>query len=93
MHRVTKPGGKLFIRTFATGCWGDGKGTAVGTRRYIADEGPLAGKGPSRFTAEEELVELLGPWEINEINLITRSLGEQRQVIREWVVEAEKAYT
>ena len=91
MHRVTKPGGKLFVRTFATGCWGDGIGTAVGTRRYIADAGPMAGKGPSRFTAEDELVELLGPWKINEVNLIHRSLDAQRQVIREWVVEAEKA--
>ena len=93
MHRVTKPGGKLFVRTFATGCWGDGIGTAVGTRRYIADAGPMAGKGPSRFTAEEELVELLGPCKINEVNLITRSLDAQRQVIREWVIEAEKACT
>lgn len=42
-------------------------------------------------TAEDELVELLGPWKINEVNLITRSLDAQRQVIREWVVEAEKA--
>jgi SAM-dependent methyltransferase len=93
MYRVTKPGGKLFVRTFATGCWGDGIGTAVGTRRYIADAGPMAGKGPSRFTAEEELIELLGPWKINEVNLITRSLDAQRQVIREWVIEAEKVYT
>ncbi len=90
MHRVTKPGGKLFVRTFATGCWGDGIGTAVGIRRYIADAGPMAGKGPSRFTAEDELAELLGPWKINEVNLITRSLDAQRHVIREWVVEAEK---
>ena len=91
MHRVTKPGGKLFVRTFATGCWGDGIGTAVGTRRYISDAGPMTGKGPSRFTAEDELAELLVPWKINEINLITRSLDAQRQVVREWVVEAEKA--
>lgn len=91
MYRVAKPGGKLFVRTFATGCWGDGIGTAVGAKRYIADAGPMAGKGPSRFTGEDEIAELLGPWKINEVNLITRSLDAQRQVIREWVVEAEKA--
>lgn len=90
MHRIAKPGGKLFVRTFATGSWGDGIGTAVGSRRYVAEEGPLAGKGPSRFTAEDELVELLGPWKINEANLITRSLDAQQQVIREWVIEAER---
>lgn len=92
MHRVTKPGGKLFVRTFATGCWGDGIGTSVGARRYIADAGPMAGKGPSRFTAEDELAELLGPWTITEVNLITRSLDAQQQVIREWIVEAEKSH-
>ena len=92
MHRVSKLGGKLFVRTFATGFWGDGLGTAVGTRRYIADAGPMAGKGPSRFTAEDELAELLGPWKINEINLITRSLDAQRQVVREWIVEAYKEH-
>ena len=26
MHRVTRPGGKLFVRTFATDTWGDGIG-------------------------------------------------------------------
>lgn len=91
MHRVARPGGKLFVRTFATGCWGDAIGTAAGHRRYVADAGPMAGKGPSRFTAEDELVQLLGPWQINEVNLITRSLDEQRHQIREWVVEAIKA--
>jgi SAM-dependent methyltransferase len=90
MYRVARPGGKLFVRTFATGSWGDGIGSAVGSRRYVAESGPLAGKGPSRFTAEDELAELLGPWRINEVNLITRSLDEQRHEMREWIVEAEK---
>ena len=53
MHRVARPGGKLFVRTFATGSWGDGIGTMIGPRRYVSDAGPLAGKGPSRFTAED----------------------------------------
>jgi len=90
-NRAARTGGKLFVRTFATGTWGDGMGTAVGPRRYIADDGPLAGKGPSRFTAEEELPKLLGPWRINEVNLITRSWSGQSQVIREWIVQAEKS--
>ncbi len=91
LHRVARPGGKLFVRTFATGTWGDGIGTQIGPRRFVADEGPLAGKGPSRFTAEEELPDLLGPWRIQEINLITRSCDSQSHVIREWIVQAEKA--
>jgi len=51
MHRLARPGGKLFVRTFAQNTWGDGIGKAVGHRRYVADVGPLAGKGPSRFTS------------------------------------------
>ena len=92
MFRVGKRGGKLFVRTFATGTWGDGAGTAIGRGRFVADAGPMAGKGPSRFTAEAELSELLGPWRINEVNLITRSLDAQRHAIREWIVEAEKVH-
>lgn len=92
MHRVARRGGKLFVRTFATGSWGDGEGMPMGRGRFVADAGPLAGKGPSRFTAEGELAELLGPWQINEVNLITRTWDAQRHVIREWVVEAEKVF-
>lgn len=91
MHRVARPGARLFVRTFAAGCWGDGIGESVGHHRWVANAGPLDGKGPSRFTAEEELPELLGPWHIREMNLITRSLDARREVVREWIVEAEKA--
>lgn len=91
MHRVTKPGGRLFVRTFATGTCGEGTGERLGPRRWAADVGPLAGKGPSRFTALEELANLLGPWRIVEVNLITRSLDAQRAEVREWIVEGVKA--
>jgi SAM-dependent methyltransferase len=90
MHRVSKPGGRLFVRTFATGSWGDGIGRQVGPRAYLADAGPLAGKGFSRFTALEDLPALLGPWNIGEVNLITRTADERRHEIREWIVEAVK---
>jgi hypothetical protein len=90
MHRVAKPGGRLFVRTFATGSWGDGIGQQVGPRAYVADAGPLAGKGFSRFTSLEDLPELLGPWRISEVNLITRTVNERRDEIREWIVEAVK---
>lgn len=91
MHRVTRPGGRLFVRTFATGTWGDGTGERLGPRRWLADAGPLAGKGPSRFTTREELPQLLGPWRIVETNLITRTLDAERAVVREWIVEGVKA--
>jgi SAM-dependent methyltransferase len=91
MHRVAKPGGRMFVRTFATGSWGDGIGRQVGPRAYVADAGPLAGKGFSRFTAREELAELLTPWIVGDVNLIARTVNEGRNEIREWIVEAVKA--
>ncbi len=90
MHRVTAPGGRIFVRTFATGCWGDRIGEQIGPRRFIADAGPLLGKGPSRFTSLEELPVLLEPWQIIEINLATRTLDGQREVIQEWIVEGTR---
>ena len=90
MHRVTRPGGKLFVRTFACGTWGEGTGQQLGPRHFIADAGPLAGKGPSRFTSLDEISVLLAPWRVCEINLVTRTLEAQTQVIREWIIEGEK---
>ena len=92
MYRVARPGAKLFVRTFASGSWGDGEGLPLGAGCYVAQSGPLAGKGPSRFTAEGDLVDLLAPWQIKEVNLITRSLDARRHEIREWIVEAEKGH-
>lgn len=90
MYRVTAPQGKLFVRTFAAGTWGDGLGQCVAPRRYVCDAGPLAGKGPSRFTSREELTELLAPWDVTEVNLTTRTLDSGGQVIQEWIVEGRK---
>jgi SAM-dependent methyltransferase len=90
MHRVTRPGGRLFVRTFATGTWGDGSGRQLGPRRFIADAGPLAGKGPSRFSTREELPALLAPWVPGEINLLTRTVDSQQHSIHEWIIEGSK---
>lgn len=90
MHRATRTGGKLFVRTFACGTWGEGTGRQLGPRRFIVEVGPLAGKGPSRFTSLDEIPVLLAPWRIREINLATRTLESQTQVVREWIIEGEK---
>jgi SAM-dependent methyltransferase len=90
MYRVTMPLGRLFVRTFAVGSWGDGIGRQVGPRAFVADAGPLAGKGYSRFTDRDELPDLVWPWTIRNIELITRTTDEGRHQIREWIVEGEK---
>ena len=90
MYRVTKPGGRLFVRTFAAGSWGDGIGQQVGPRSYIAPDGPLAGKGLSRFTDFKDIPDLLGPWTVVEVEMITRTLRERTQEIREWIIHGVK---
>lgn len=89
--RVVKQGGKLFSRTFATGSWGDGTGENVGHRAYLVNEGPLLNKGYSRFTDKEEIPLLVSVnFSIDEIELLTRSVNNQQQEIREWSIIATK---
>lgn len=57
--RVLKKGGKFFVRTFAVGSFGFGTGERVGYNAYVCAEGPLKGLGYSRFTAREDIAELL----------------------------------
>ncbi|WP_411502685.1 class I SAM-dependent methyltransferase [Brevibacillus centrosporus] len=90
MARVTKKGGKLFSRTFATGSWGDQTGEKVEHNSYLVNEGPLAGKGVSRFTDYKEIHELIQRFEISEIQLITRKYMAIDREVKEWVITGEK---
>ncbi len=90
-HRVLSPGGKLFVRTFAAGSAGDGVGRKVGHNAWMVDEGTLAGTGMARFTTQAELPELLGPFRIDEVTLLTRApAGAEDQCVREWLVTASR---
>jgi SAM-dependent methyltransferase len=88
--RVTKSGGKLYSQTFATGCWGDGTGEPAGHNAWRCSEGPLAGKGLTRFTALEEIPQLLRGFDVSSVELVTMSLNNRRSEIREWIILAEK---
>lgn len=90
MARVTRPGGKLFSRTFSTGTWGEGTGESVGHRAWRCVEGPLAGKGYVRFTAIEEVPELLSGFVADNVELLTWSLDNRRQEVREWIIQATR---
>lgn len=87
MTRVLKPGGKLFSRTFEQGSWGDGSGTKVEDNCFICSEGPLAGKGPSRFTTADAVPALIGPSiQIDSIERITRTELAMQHEIRELII-------
>lgn len=90
-RRVLKPGGKLFVRTFATGSWGDGTGPQAGHNSWIVAEGPLAGEGLARFTEETEIPLLLSRFRIVNRELLVRTCENGKKQICEWLIEACQA--
>ncbi|MFJ9501231.1 class I SAM-dependent methyltransferase [Brevibacillus centrosporus] len=90
MARVTKKGGKMFSRTFATGSWGDGTGEKVGHNAYMVTEGPLANRGYNRFTELSEIPSLIEGYKLTEIELQTRTFEGRTKDFKEWVIIGEK---
>lgn len=87
MARVVKPGGALFSRMFARGCWGDGSGEPAGRNGWTCSEGPLKGLGATRFDPEEDVAELLQGWRVSGIERSGFTLQERQHAIRHLVVE------
>ncbi len=90
MARVSKPGGKIFSRTFASGSWGDGTGEQVGHNAWQCGEGPLLGKGMVRFTNLEEIPELLSSFKVNSVERLAWTAETRTREIAEWIILAEK---
>jgi len=90
MHRVTRPGGLLYVRTPATGCWGDGTGEPHGHGAWRCTEGPFAGTGIVRFTSETELPLLLGPWQPVQLEQVIRTMHDRTRAVVEWVIVARR---
>ncbi|GAC1600255.1 MAG: hypothetical protein NVS3B2_02280 [Ramlibacter sp.] len=80
LARVVRPAGKLFVRTFEQGCWGEGTGNPVGPGMWACGEGPLAGFGPTRFTSRQQVAALLPDWRIDRIehSLVTEGGGRHQ---------------
>jgi SAM-dependent methyltransferase len=90
LARVTKPGGKLFSRTFARGCWGEGTGTAVGPDMWVCAEGHLKGFGATRFTGESQVPELLQGWTVDRIERSSLTENGGRHEIRHLLIYGSK---
>lgn len=89
-HRVLKPAGRLFVRTFAQGSWGDGTGEAAGYHAWRPAEGPMGGKGFSRFSTRDDLERLLSGFRLDSVERISRTAEAGSQQVTEWIVEATK---
>ena len=90
LYRVTRPGGRLYVRTPALGSWGSNTGNLCGPDAWQCSEGPFAGTGCVRFTREAQLPELLGSWRIDAVEKVSRTLAQQQQHVTEWVVNATR---
>jgi SAM-dependent methyltransferase len=86
--RVLKPEGCLYSRTFAIGSWGDGTGESLGRGAWRCAEGPLAGKGVCRFTAEEDVPSLLAGFELDSLELLSWTLDNRQHQVCEWIITA-----
>ena len=91
MHRVSRPGGWLYVRTPAAGTWGDGMGEQHGHNAWRCSEGPFVGTGVVRFASETDLATLLKPWNVLQIEQVSRTLENRKKVHTEWVIIAQKA--
>jgi SAM-dependent methyltransferase len=90
MARVTKPGGKIFSRTFAAGCWGDKTGEKVGHNAWMVAEGPLFQKGYSRFVDYQEIEDLFRGFRIEQVESIARTMENREHEIKEWIIYGKK---
>lgn len=94
VHRVLKPGGHFFSRTFMTGSEGDGKGKPVGDEPHtyvdIEDSVIQEGYGVVRFTDESEIHNLYLGFKSIEYDYLIRSDRNRRHEIREWLITCHK---
>ena len=91
IHDRLIPGGALWSRTFAPGTWGVESGERIGENYWLANEGPMAGKGPTRLTPLESVPRLYGSaWASINVGEITRHEGNPHQLLREWIIVARK---
>jgi len=88
--RVLKSGGLLFSRTFSAGSWGDKTGTNVGRGYWRCTEGPLADKGPSRFTSIEDVPTLLTGFDVQSVEESSWTADDRRHRVLELIIHARK---
>jgi len=93
MARVLKAGGKFFSRTYEQGSWGDQTGIRLEENYFIPSEGPLAGKGPARFSNAETLPALIdSSIHINSLERVTSTENDRRHEVRELIITGTKRH-
>ena len=88
--RVATVGGRLFVRTFATGSFIGDEAIEIDRNRFQAVAGPLCGLPPTRLTPRYEVDDLLGPWTVQSVDTIHRTIEGGPSSVRELIIVATK---
>lgn len=85
-----KSGGVMLSQTFADGTYGI-KGEEIDYHAVIPIEGPMAGKGFTRYTTKDDIKKLykIDNNEITNIERLEQHLNNG-QIIKEWIIELKK---
>jgi len=93
-HRVLKPGGLLFSKTFMTGTSGEETGRRMeGEDNTFLElpDGPFnKGYGVIRLTAEEEILTLYDHFDNISVDYVIRSDFNRAKEVREWLITCRR---
>jgi len=92
VHRVLKPGGVFISSGFTDRTWGFGTGPCVEPGGFShLSEGPMVGKGFSRFLPRTQIESLYEPLELVNVELISQTVENMSRLIEMWIVTCRKA--
>jgi SAM-dependent methyltransferase len=89
--RVTRPSGVLFTRTFSWETFVGDRSAEVSQGYFAPSEGPMVAVPPTRLTRREQLSDLLGPWQIEHVDLVSRVPESGPNEVHEYVIVAKRS--
>ena len=89
---LLKPQGKFFSMMVAKGSYGDGLGRETEPGTFVdINEGPLNNRGLVHFFTEEEIERLFGVFDNVQVEYSIRSLNNQQNYYKHWIIEGAKS--
>ncbi len=81
---------KIYIRTFAINSWGYKEGKKISYNMYIPFKWSK-GLGPQRFSSAKDIRAILNKnYKVISMEIISRTVNNQKHLIKEWIVYAKK---